>query len=572
MRKFKISLHIAIIAVLALTAACSTNADNGTNGQGGAGTPSPSAAQPDAGEGGANGAEEDTDPFGAYESAITLEIPMVDDQTIKYRSGEDRENNVWFDAFRDMLNIEVKIPWSVDAGLYQERSNTIIASGNIPDVMRVDALQLQRMAQAGMIEDLTDVYERYATDGVRAITEAEGGLAFETAKVDGRLMAIPAVNGSVASMNMLHIRKDWLDNLNLPVPGSMQDVLATIEAFTHNDPDRNGQNDTYGLAFSQNLYGGYAEIYSFANSFHAYPRTWIKDANGDLVYGSVQPEMKQVLAKLSELYADGQVNKEFPAMANPQVNADVASGKVGMFFGKQWNPVTPMVETLQNNPDAEWISIPLQSIDDQPAKPQSKVSVAAYYVVRKGYEHPEALVKMMNLFVKLRNEQTDVYGVAFEKDENGEQRNVEVFKYSPVQLLETNKNVIAHLKIKDALEGKDVEMNLEEQLTYDQVREYMETGDTGLWPAYKIYGPEGTQSILHYYESQEVYQFSEFYGAATPTMATNQQTLDTMEEEVFTKIIMGASPIDEFDAFVKQWHDLGGADITDEVNEWYRNK
>ena len=125
---------------------------------------------------------------------------------------------------------------------------------------------------------------------------------------------------------------------------------------------------------------------------------------------------------------------------------------------------------------------------------------------------------------------------------------------------------------KDALEGKDVEMNLEEQLTYDQVREYMETGDTGLWPAYKIYGPEGTQSILHYYESQEVYQFSEFYGAATPTMATNQQTLDTMEEEVFTKIIMGASPIDEFDAFVKQWHDLGGADITDEVNEWYRNK
>lgn len=570
MHKLRYSLIIIFIITIALITACTSNNNNSENTQEDVQSPSTNTTEPTLNNDGNENQE--SDPFGKYDSTVTVTLPMVDDQTIQYRQGEDRENNVWFDAYLEQLNIDINVPWSADSGLYLERSNTIIASGDLPDIMKVNAVQLQKLAQAGMIEDLTNVYEQYATDGVRAVTEAEGGLAFETAKVNGQLMAIPAVNGSVATMNMLHIRKDWLDELSLPVPESMQDVLNVMDAFTHKDPDQDGQNNTYGLAISQNLFGGFAEIYSFANSYHAYPRTWIKDSDGSLVYGSVQPVMKDVLAKLNELYEDGQLKQEFPAMANQQVNEDVASGKVGMFYGKQWNPVTPMIEAVKLNSDAEWISIPLQSIDEEPAKPQTKVNVAAYYVVRKGFEHPEALLKMMNLYVKLFKEQTDVYGVVHETDANGEPMNIEIFKYSPVQLMDTNKNVVAHLKIVEALSGKEVEMNLEEQITYDQVKEYVDTGDVSLWAAYKIYGPNGTQSILHYYETNEIFQFNEFYGAATPTMTSYSQTLDTMEEEVFTKIIMGESDISEFDKFVKDWQDLGGTDITAEVNEWYQSK
>jgi len=32
---------------------------------------------------------------------------------------------------------------------------------------------------------------------------------------------------------------------------------------------------------------------------------------------------------------------------------------------------------------------------------------------------------------------------------------------------------------------------------------------------------------------------------------------------------MGAASIDEFDKFVAQWKQLGGDQITAEVNEWY---
>jgi putative aldouronate transport system substrate-binding protein len=61
----------------------------------------------------------------------------------------------------------------------------------------------------------------------------------------------------------------------------------------------------------------------------------------------------------------------------------------------------------------------------------------------------------------------------------------------------------------------------------------------------------------------------EFYGVPTPAMAEKSPALDKMRDEVFTRIILG-EPVDAtFDQFVKDWKNLGGDDITKEVNAWY---
>ena len=60
---------------------------------------------------------------------------------------------------------------------------------------------------------------------------------------------------------------------------------------------------------------------------------------------------------------------------------------------------------------------------------------------------------------------------------------------------------------------------------------------------------------------------NQFYGTPTPTMAEKLPTLQTMESEMITKIIMG-DPIELFDKFVEDWYNLGGTAIVDEVNQW----
>jgi putative aldouronate transport system substrate-binding protein len=63
-----------------------------------------------------------------------------------------------------------------------------------------------------------------------------------------------------------------------------------------------------------------------------------------------------------------------------------------------------------------------------------------------------------------------------------------------------------------------------------------------------------------------------FTGAPTRTMNSRLSNLNDLRDEVFTKIIMGTSPLSDFDVFVQDWKRQGGDDITREVNEWYKTK
>jgi len=60
-----------------------------------------------------------------------------------------------------------------------------------------------------------------------------------------------------------------------------------------------------------------------------------------------------------------------------------------------------------------------------------------------------------------------------------------------------------------------------------------------------------------------------FYGQ-TPSMALKWPALQKMEQETFTKIIMGKAPLDSFDSFVAEWKKSGGDEIIQEIEEVIR--
>jgi len=93
-------------------------------------------------------------------------------------------------------------------------------------------------------------------------------------------------------------------------------------------------------------------------------------------------------------------------------------------------------------------------------------------------------------------------------------------------------------------------------------------GDEKSWGYYKVFGPDGSYKVIEQMLDQNLFLRSEYFGPPTPTMGEKNSTLDTLVKETFTKIIMGAAPIEEFDKFVANWKQLGGDQITKEVNEW----
>jgi putative aldouronate transport system substrate-binding protein len=499
-----------------------------------------------------------------YDPPIEMHSVISVDATVKFLGEDDINNNVWTRAYEELLGIKLTYDWVVDASMYNQKLSLSINSGDIPDMFHVNAAQMLLFQEAGLLADLTDVYEAEASESSRDLL-TQDPVALRAATIDGRLWGIPLTDASVASASVLWVRQDWMDKLGISAPTSMDDVLEISRRFTEEDPDGNGVADTIGLCMDKDLWGAIAGLQGFFNGYHAYPGIWY-ERDGALVYGSVQPEMRAGLLTLQEMYAAGQIDQEFGVKDINAIIETIAQGKCGMEYGVWWNPYHPLNLSQANDPTAFWSAFAIPSVDSTPAKSQYSSAVGAFLVVRNGYEHPEALIRMVNFWCdNLVGSQDDAVRTTFLG--NIEAPDVVLYKYNPVVLWEPNANINAGNALRDALARHDPSgLDLDAMWRYRIIQAYFEQGILEAWVEVATNGPNGSTSILERV-ADDLGMLNRFYGTPTPTMATNMPTLQTMEAEMVTKIIMG-DPIDLFDQFVEDWYNLGGTEIVNEVNQW----
>ncbi|KQN99930.1 extracellular solute-binding protein [Paenibacillus sp. Leaf72] len=473
-------------------------------------------------------------------------------------------------AYRQELGINVKAAWytkGMEAA--RQKVSVAIASGKIPDVIAVNQEQLSALSKTSLFTDLTDIFEQYASPLTKSIISADDLRGLESATFDGKLIAIPGLNSAIDGASFLWIRKDWLDRLGLQVPSTTEELYDVIRAFTLRDPDGNGKQDTVGLALSNSfLNTGLAEAIGLFNAFDAYPKIWVEGEKGKLVYGSVQAEVKPALAFLNKLFEEGLMETDFAAKDSGRAGELVASGKVGVMFGSMWNGMYPMQLTKDNDADSDWRAYPIVSLDEQPANPQVKLNVENYYVVRSGYAHPEALLKLINFWTELN------YGDTTQErfDHFLGPLPAPGHHYAVAKVWKVEKNLQAHLKIMEAFQtGNHTILNAEEKGYYDNILKY-QAGDNSKAQYEKVFGSTGSYAVMNDYKQRNLFKMDEFYGASTDAMNTRLLTVDQLVEEYYTKAIMGVESLDGFQAFIAKLNKIGLDDATREVNKWKSGK
>ncbi len=511
-----------------------------------------------------------TDPsLSRFDSPIELsfvrEVGEGLEDLIASLPGETLEDNRWTRLDEEVLGIKIKYDWTAKGDLYSQKFGASIASGNIPDVIQVNAQQLRELSNAGLIEDLTEVYDKFASPLTQKVLSEEGDGPFETATIDGKLMGIPQTSSSIEDADVLWIRTDWLKELGLAPPKSMNDLLAISKAFTEEDPDRNGQNDTYGLAATKYLGDPVMGLVDLMAGYDAFPNIWLKDKQGKLVYGGIQPEVKTALQVIQGIYSQGQLDPEFALKDGEKAGDLIKAGKIGMIYGEQWASFL-VQSSRDHDPQADWQAFPIVSATGQAPKVPLKFNTNTFFAVRKGYEHPEAIVKLFNLHLEKNWGETAEY----EKYYNN---TYAVWQLSPVTPSPTRKNLEAYKQIEEARKSGNF-AKLKDEAVYIKKRmdDYLsgDVGESG-WGWYKTYGPTGAFSIINQYEQNNQLLYESFVGAPTDTMIDKQQILSDLQNETYMNIILGR-PIDDFDQFVKDWYKLGGDKITAEVNQWYEQR
>ncbi|MCZ8512148.1 extracellular solute-binding protein [Paenibacillus filicis] len=475
------------------------------------------------------------------------------------------DKNAVYDAYEKELGIKLKNNWVVNADQYDAKIDLSIASGDIPDFFKVSQLQLKKLVDAGLVMDLTDLYNKYVSDDAKNFFSVTRQV--DSARFNGKLMAIPFTDSPTNSSTYIWLRKDWLDKLKLPEPKTMQDVLKIAEAFSKQNPG--GADKTYGLAAQKSLYAADFGLTGFFNGYHAYPGTWIKDQSGKLAYGSIQPEMKTALKQLQDMYKAGQIDPEFGVKDSGKENELVSSNKLGMAFGLFWLPSYPlkMAAIKDNKTVQDWASYPLASIDDKPAMTQVTLGVNAYYVISKKAKNPEAVFEILNQYAQPEAKKDPVYIKGIPNSDY-------YWKLNPMIMYRPDLNVKSGALLPEALKTGDTSKlkDIPDALNlYNDSVAYL-NGDGKLWNNWMKSKAGGSLEIMSMYDKQNRYLPNEFYTAPTATMADKQSTLDAKEQEVFTKIITNQSPIDDFDKFVADWKNLGGDAITKEANDWYSTK
>jgi putative aldouronate transport system substrate-binding protein len=500
-----------------------------------------------------------------YDTPVELTTVRATESNLKFAPGESMDKNAVYDAYEKDLGIKLKNNWVVDTNQYTSKIDLSIASGDMPDFFKVSQLQLKKLVDADLIMDLTDLMDKNVSDDAKKFFTEQRQM--DSATFNGKIMAIPFTDSPTNYSSYLWVRQDWLDKLHLPAPKTMQDVLKIAEAFSKNNPG--GAANTYGLAATKTLYGDAYGLTGFFNGYHAYPAHWLKDASGQLVYGSIQPEMKTALKQLQDMYKAGLIDPEFGVKDPDKENELVSSNQLGMAYGLFWLASYPLKSAAvkDNKLVQDWSVYPIVSVDDKPAMTQVGLGVNSYYVISKQCKNPQAVFKILNKFAQPEKLKDKVYM-------NGVPGSDYYWKLNPIILYRPDLNVKSGEVLPEALKTKDVSKL--EPLTdalklYEESRKYLK-GEGQYWNSWMKSRSGGSLEMMSQYAKQNRYLPSEFYVTPTPEMADKQSTLDAKEQEVFTKIITNQASIDDFDKFVADWKNLGGDTITKEVNEWYASK
>ena len=267
------------------------------------------------------------------------------------------------------------------------------------------------------------------------------------------------------------------------------------------------------------------------------------------------------------MYQKGWINPEFCVEDGSSVAEYAINGQVGIFYGPQWVPLYPLQTNKDNDPNAQWTGFKPVFADGVAKLVQNPVSTTTYYVVNKNCEHPEAIVKMFNLFLELCWGETGDNGAYYAPmDCEG------IWKLSPIHPSQPLKNINAFYALDDARASGDTSnVTGEAASILTKLESYQSGSEEGyaLWGWERIYGAEGVYGRISELIKGGMCLVDAFSGAPTETMTQRMSTLDDLEVETFTKIIMGDVSIDAFDEWVTNFYALGGEKITEEVNAWY---
>ncbi|GAA3407470.1 extracellular solute-binding protein [Paenibacillus hodogayensis] len=464
-------------------------------------------------------------------------------------------------AVEKALNVKFNVEL-VDNQQYKTKLNLKMSSDDVPNVVRIDfADDFQKYAVQGAFVDLTSLINEKDTPNIAKEVPAA---VLEQAKLGGKLYGIPYAGGPGSGYRWnIVMRTDYLQSLSLQTPKTLDDYYAALKKIKEAKPDiipLGGYTSQIGeVKYANN---------SFDHIFGAFGVTpgYFTQKDGKFSNFDIDPRMKDALAYLQKMYADGLIDKEFATLKEEQLRDKLYAGKLFSWMG-WWstaNDYDTQIETFESKKAGKLGKD--EKLPDQSALPYKYLTLAdaitgtnGTYVAPQGApfgqvfaisaktKDPKRLLAILDKGLTMENQMLSVWGIegVDYKIENG--------------------------KIKQVTDHIDQKTQTDKDGNFHGIQSYTWAPGLNGWPRYLEATPLRQQqalgvAITNKYQIQDASNY-----LTSPTKIARLKELNTFRDSTFTQIIMGAD-LKKFDEFVAKWKSQGGDQIIKELEDSFKQK
>jgi putative aldouronate transport system substrate-binding protein len=202
----------------------------------------------------------------------------------------------------------------------QEQFNLMVATNELPDVIEASwgatsgaVVRYPGGPEKAILDKkiikLNDLIDKYAPNLKKLLNEHPDWKK-QISTDEGSIYAFPFLRGDdkVRVFFGPSVRQDWLDKLGLKMPTTIDEWYTVLKAFKEKDPNGNGKADEIPIYLDKNLFatdapflGAWGINYSFYQD------------GGKVKYGPIQPEYKEFLTTMNKWYKEGLLDKDFAA-------------------------------------------------------------------------------------------------------------------------------------------------------------------------------------------------------------------------------------------------------------------
>lgn len=253
-------------------------------------------------------------------------------------------------------------------GQEKEQFGLLLADGDFPDVIEYNWLTSypggpQKAIKDGVVLPLNDIIDKYCPN-FKAYLQENPDVDKMIKTDSGQYYAFPMIRGEAETVLIGPVmRKDWLKELNLEIPTTVDEWYTVLNAFK----DKKGAQAPYSYRYTNATLRNSNPIllaYVISPDFYV-------GSNGEVQYGSIEENYKKYLETFSQWYQEGLVDVDLASLKKEQVSAKVTSGQTGASVGYTESDMGAwIVAGRKENPDYSVTAVPWPTLE-KGQRPQS---------------------------------------------------------------------------------------------------------------------------------------------------------------------------------------------------------